>query len=76
MCPHCGYEDGQQNVSHQLPAGTVLRGQYLIGKVPGPGGFGITYLDWDQNLNTAAAVKEFFPRGSFGRDTSLSSENF
>ena len=44
-CEKCGYALQQEAVSPlYLPAGTVLKEQYLIGRVLGHGGFGITYL--------------------------------
>ena len=48
---------------NDLPAGTVLNGQFRIGRVLGRGGFGITYLAWDDRLQRRAAVKECFPQG-------------
>ena len=51
-----------------LPPGTVLGQQYSIGEVLGrPGGFGITYLAWDERLETRIAIKEFFQREWVGR---------
>ena len=44
ICEHCGSDENTPNSPHQLPRGAVLRGQYLIGKSLGQGGFGITYL--------------------------------
>lgn len=44
-----------------LPAGTVLAGQYIIEKVLGQGGFGITYEARDHKNGDRIAVKEFFP---------------
>jgi len=70
VCERCGYDERQENASHQLPVGTILRGQYLIGKVLGQGGFGITYLGWDRNLDIPVAIKEFFPGGAVARDNS------
>lgn len=35
---------------------------YQIARVLGHGGFGITYLGWDANLQIKVAIKEFLPR--------------
>ncbi|MEE1036677.1 MAG: BspA family leucine-rich repeat surface protein [Oscillospiraceae bacterium] len=68
VCEHCGSSVYAQNASHQLPTGTVLRGQYLVGRVLGQGGFGITYLGWDLNLDNPIAIKEFYPNNYVTRD--------
>ena len=44
-----------------LPEGTVLAGQYIIERVLGQGGFGITYEAEDHKTGGRVAVKEFFP---------------
>ena len=44
-----------------LPEGTVLAGQYIVEKVLGQGGFGITYEAKDHKTGRRVAVKEFFP---------------
>lgn len=44
-----------------LPVGSVLAGQYVIEKVLGQGGFGITYAATDHKTGLKVAVKEFFP---------------
>lgn len=62
ICPHCGYEEGAQPESpYHLPCKTILNGKYLIGRVLGSGGFGVTYLAWDMNLFVKLAIKEYFP---------------
>ena len=72
-CPHCGYTD-TPNEAHQLPVGTVLKEQYLIGRVLGQGGFGITYMGWDLYLDTPVAIKEYYPYGVVTRNTQLGTE--
>ena len=63
FCGDCGWEEGTPAESPlQLPPRTVLDGRYLLGRALGQGGFGITYLAWDLNLNRKLAIKEYFPR--------------
>lgn len=50
-----------QNRPHQLPVNTILDGHYLIGKVLGEGGFGITYIGLDLRLRERVAIKEYYP---------------
>ncbi|MCC7277031.1 MAG: DUF1566 domain-containing protein [Chromatiaceae bacterium] len=66
-CPHCGWQAGQDNPPPALALGRVLDGRYRVGRVLGHGGFGITYLAWDDNLHLRLAIKEYFPRDSAGR---------
>lgn len=63
-CPACGkpLKVRQENASEMLPPGTVLQGKFLIGYSIGFGGFGITYIGWDQVLQRKVAIKEFYPR--------------
>jgi serine/threonine protein kinase len=68
-CPHCGWQPGQDNPPPALALGRVLDGRYRVGRVLGHGGFGITYLAWDDNLHLRLAIKEYFPRDSAGRGT-------
>lgn len=62
VCPHCGYIVGTKpEIKMHLKSGTVLSSRYILGKVLGYGGFGVTYIAWDNRLNRPVAVKEFFP---------------
>lgn len=60
VCPNCGYVRGTKTAPVYLRPGTMLQGKYLIGKVIGHGGFGITYLALDTVLGIKLAVKEYF----------------
>ena len=53
----------------QLKKGYRLQeGKYKIEKVLGQGGFGITYLAIQVNLNRKVAIKEFFMKDLCSRD--------
>ncbi len=47
---------------------SILAGTYLVGCVLGQGGFGITYIGLDLNLNLKVAIKEYYPEGCVTRD--------
>ena len=68
VCEHCGYNENVPNLPHQLPTGVMLQNRYLIGKALGQGGFGITYLGWDMDLEIPVAIKEYFPNGLVNRE--------
>ncbi len=74
-CPFCGHPFRNANAEpHQLqPLTRLQQGKYLVGDVLGEGGFGITYIGYDLNLEYKVAIKEFFPgdyvaRNSFASD--------
>ena len=66
-CPDCGWRASFDNPPPALAMGRVLDGRYRIGRVLGHGGFGITYLAWDDNLQLRLAIKEYLPRDCAGR---------
>jgi len=45
-----------------LSVGALLCGQFRIGRILGAGGFGITYLAFDEVLEVPVAVKEYYPQ--------------
>ena len=63
VCPHCGYDNNADKDKYPsaLPAGTKLTDRYILGKVLGQGGFGITYSAWDVPHKRKVAIKEYFP---------------
>ena len=74
VCEHCGFDERRKNERHQLPIGIVLRQQYVVGRVLGQGGFGITYIGWDMNLDMPVAIKEFYPGSMVSRDCTIQTE--
>ena len=62
VCPFCGYVYGTppKEAYHMTP-GTILNNKYIIGKVLGFGGFGITYIAYDKILEQRVAIKEYMP---------------
>lgn len=69
-CPYCGFDEKEyESCMYQLPLGTILDGKYLVGKVLGEGGFGITYIAWNLSLQIPLAIKEYFSSTFAGRDS-------
>ena len=73
-CPYCGRETRMSNPPHHLAAGTLLNNRYLIGNTIGEGGFGITYVGLDTNIDLKIAIKEYFPSGYATRFSAYSNE--
>lgn len=70
VCPQCGWIDGtKQEFPQHLSPGTILQNKYVVGKVLGQGGFGITYLGWDLQLDMKLAIKEYMPKDFATRST-------
>ena len=57
-------------MTNALPLGHILQNEYKIEQVLGAGGFGITYLARDTNLNYLVVIKEFLPQDMATRDQS------
>ena len=50
-----------------LPPGSTLDDRYFIGRVLGQGGFGITYIAFDEILGGVVAIKEHYPKAIVDR---------
>lgn len=75
VCAYCGHRFGdKKEVQHQLKPFTILAGKYLVGDVLGEGGFGITYIGFDLNLEIRIAIKEFYSNGFATREASVTNE--
>lgn len=70
ICPVCGFSQKTKLERSEkcLPEYTILNGRYLLGRVLGEGGFGITYLAEDLAEEQAVAIKEYFPMGLVSRN--------
>lgn len=61
-CKKCGFcSESYIPEKMVLPIGSILMGNFLIGRVLGKGGFGITYLAYDVKYDHIIAIKEYFP---------------
>lgn len=67
-CLKCGYSGNYDCPAHHLEPGSILNGKYMIGNAIGEGGFGITYVGIDLNLERKVAIKEYFPSGIVTRN--------
>ncbi|MDR2571360.1 MAG: protein kinase [Oscillospiraceae bacterium] len=73
VCGVCGYSSNTPlEHLYQLPPRTILSGKYMVGRVLGEGGFGITYVGYDLNLEMKVAIKEYYPSGFVMRDSDVS----
>ena len=71
VCQRCGFDAaGYEAPLHQLRPGSILNGKYLVGRSLGEGGFGITYIGFDLNLELRVAIKEYYPNGLVTRQVS------
>ncbi|MCI9417138.1 MAG: PASTA domain-containing protein [Eubacterium sp.] len=79
-CPQCGQSlDAARQAERFLEPGTLLGGKFLAGFPLGAGGFGNTYIGWDNLLFRKVAIKEFYPeqyciRGQDGKAVTVSDE--
>ena len=69
-CPYCKYDPRENEGRYRiaLKPGTILVNRYLIGRVLGQGGFGITYVALDNETKSRVAIKEYMPTEYASRD--------
>ncbi len=68
VCSSCGFQEGKEGKNLlRLALFCKLNGRYLVGRVLGSGGFGITYKAYDLASQEVCALKEFVPRGLVNR---------
>lgn len=62
ICPYCGYAfNTPPEQSYHIPPGSVLQQHYIVGRVLGFGGFGVTYVGKDYLMDRKVAIKEYLP---------------
>ena len=74
QCPHCGKDSVPTEMPpHYLRPGLELHSKYTVGCALGEGGFGITYIGRDTNLDMRVAIKEYYPTGFVSRNGAVTS---
>lgn len=77
ICLKCGFnKSNYQQSAHHLPLNTILAGKYIVGTVLGEGGFGITYMGYNINLDLAVAIKEYYPNGLVTRENNTTVNSY
>ena len=62
-CPHCGSPvPCTPNPPEALQPGYILAGRFTIGRVISRSRFGITYIAYDNRLETTRCIREYFPQ--------------
>ena len=75
VCQRCGYDNTagpKTQPGYALPCGAILNGRYVVGKMLGQGGFGISYIAYNLALEMPVCIKEYFPAGAAMRSTAQS----
>lgn len=63
ICPYCNYRDDGLQTTPYLATKTWLMDRYLVGKVMTFDAEGVTYIGWDNILQSPVLVREFLPDG-------------
>lgn len=70
-CPYCGtpLKRIEWDTRRYLKPGTLLQNKFFVGNAIGKGGFGNTYVGWNEVLQCKVAIKEYFPTNLTARGT-------
>ncbi len=63
ICPYCNYKDDGLQTAPYLATKTWLMDRYLVGKVMTFDAEGVTYMGWDNILQSPVLIREFLPEG-------------
>ena len=63
VCPNCGFDKHSEQLPPFLPLGTVLQEKYIVGRVLGSTTEYIKYIGFDQSVDSAVVIREYFPAG-------------
>ncbi|MDO4165993.1 MAG: serine/threonine-protein kinase [Eubacteriales bacterium] len=81
-CPYCGtpLKHIEWDSKRYLKPGTILQNKFFVGNAIGKGGFGNTYVGWNEVLQCKVAIKEYFPtnltaRGEDGVTVSITASD-
>lgn len=66
-CPYCNNSDNSARAPYHITPGSKINRRYIVGRSLGEGGFGITYIGFDERLNRRVAIKEYYPSGTANR---------
>lgn len=68
ICPHCGYDNRTRRNDAGFWRSGVLKNRYFVGHVLGRGGFAVSYIGYDMELDRRVAIKEYYPDELAGRE--------
>lgn len=70
-CPYCHapLKNIEWDAKRYLKPGTILQNKFFVGEAIGKGGFGNTYIGWNEVLQCKVAIKEYFPTSLTARGT-------
>lgn len=68
ICPRCGYDNSQTQGSPYLPANTLLKDRFLIGRRLETNGESTRYIGFDNTAEKIVTIREYLPIGHIMRD--------